>query len=91
VVSEGSQEHLIQRQQTPLMKLQITLLAVGIAVSAGAVGAELNRAANVASPLPSSSTTIVASQSALQQPITTTSKVSITGARPAIKGGSGDD
>jgi hypothetical protein len=73
------------------MKLQITLLAVGIAISAGAVGAEFNRAANVAAPQTSSNTTVVASQSSFQQPITSNSKVTLSGLRPAIKGGSGDD
>jgi|GEM_PF-3247529 hypothetical protein len=73
------------------MKLQIALLAVGVAVSAGAVGAELNRAANVASPMPSSSTSVVASHASLQQPITSTSKVTLTSLRPSVKGGSEDD
>ncbi len=73
------------------MKLQVTLLAVGIAVSAVAVGAEFNRAASVASPQLTSNTTTVASQSSLAQPITSTSKVTLSGLRPAIKGGSGDD
>ena len=73
------------------MKLQVALLAVGIAVSAGAVGAEFNRAANVASATSITSTTTVAAQSSLQQPITSTSKVSISNTKPTIKGGSEDD
>ena len=74
-----------------IMKLQVFILAIGVAVSAGAVGAELHRAASVAAVSGVSATPITASQSALQQPLTSTSKITISGARPAIKGGSGDD
>ena len=73
------------------MKLQVTLLVVGIAVSAGAVGAEFNRAANVASITQLSGATTVASQSSLNQSITSTSKVTISSTKPSIKGGSEDD
>ena len=73
------------------MKLQVFILAIGIAVSAGAVGAELHRAASVATIAQVTGTPITASQSGLQQPLTTSSKITITGGRPAIKGGSGDD
>ena len=73
------------------MKLQVALLAVGIAVSAGAVGAEFHRAANVASVTQISGATTVASQSSLKQTITASSKVSISTSKPTIKGGSEDD
>jgi hypothetical protein len=73
------------------MKLQVLILAIGVAVSAGAVGAELHRAASVATVTQVTGAPITASQSALQQPLTSSSKITISGARPTIKGGSGDD
>ena len=73
------------------MKLQVFILAIGVAVSAGAVSAELHRAATVAAVTQVAGAPIAASQSALQQPLTTSSKITISGARPTIKGGSGDD
>ena len=73
------------------MKLQVSILVIGIALSAGSVSAELHRSASVASATQTAGTTTVASQSSLKQSITTTSKVSLSGVRPSIKGGSGDD
>ena len=73
------------------MKLQVALLAVGLFVSAGAVGAEFTRAAHVASVSTSSSTTISANQSSLKQSTPTTSSTITLGAKPSIKGGVGED
>lgn len=73
------------------MKLQVFILAIGVALSAGAVGAELHRAANLATVSGVVGNPIAASQSALQQPLTTSSQITLSGVRPTIKGGSGDD
>jgi|GEM_PF-2418594 len=62
------------------MKLQISILVIGIALSAGSVSAELHRSASVASLSQSTGTAIVASSSSFQQSVTTksTSKKPIT-------------
>jgi len=73
------------------MKLQILILAVGVAVSAGAVGAELHRAGSAAAVIQPVGSTIATTQSSPRQPLTSSSKISFSGVRPAIKGGSGDD
>jgi hypothetical protein len=73
------------------MKRHIGILAIGIALSAVAVSAEVHRSA-VSHSVPSlSGTTAIASQSSLKEPITTTSTVSITPTRPTIKGGAGNE
>lgn len=74
------------------MKLQAALLAVGLFVSAGAVGAEFTRAANVSSVGIATTNTVSAAKSSLSTG-TTSGSASITlGARPSIAGGvSGDD
>ena len=71
------------------MKLQVALLAVGLFVSVGAVGAELNRAANVSSVSVASSNTVSAAKSSLSQG-TNTSTATLS-AKPSIAGGLGDD
>lgn len=84
------------------MKLQILILAVGVAVSAGAVTAELNRvpssspatqitstqvAISQSSPTRSTtSTPISVPQTAPAQPITKVSAVLLSGAKPSIVG-----
>lgn len=77
------------------MKLQIFILAIGIAVSAGAVEAELNRASHSAITSQSVSAPISASQSSLKQsttPAATTTPTLLNGVKPSIKGGNlGDD
>ena len=74
------------------MKLQIFILAIGIAVSAGAVEAELNRASHSAITTQTVSAPISASQTSLKQTITPAAPALLTGAKPSIKGGlSGDD
>ena len=73
------------------MKLQAALLAVGLFVSVGAVGAEMNRAAHVASAGTASSATVVANQSSLKQTAPTTTSLISRGAKPSIAGGTGED
>ena len=73
------------------MKLQVSLLVVGVALSVGSVSAELHRSAILASATQSTGTTIVTSQSSLKQSVTTPSKTTVTVVRPSVKGGSGDD
>ncbi len=74
------------------MKLQVFILAIGVALSAGAVSAEMHRAASVTSIVQTGGSTIAVAQTPLQQPaVTPKSKISISGARPSVKGGSGDD
>ena len=72
------------------MKLQVALLAVGLFVSVGAVGAELNRAANVSSISVASSNTVSVAKSSLSQGTASTSTATL-GAKPSIAGGLGDD
>ena len=73
------------------MKRHIGILAVGIALSAGAVSAELHRSA-VANSVPSIAVApAAAQQSLLKQPITNASKISITATRPTIKGAGGGE
>jgi len=69
------------------MKRHIGILAIGIALSAGAVSAELHRSA-VANSVPSIAVApAAAQQSLLKQPIPNASKISITATRPTITGG----
>ena len=88
----------------PLMKLQIFILAVGVAVSAGAVTAELNRSttgtpatqvasalviASPSSPKPATTKTpISVPQTAPAQSITKVSTALLSGAKPSITGSS---
>ena len=74
-----------------LMKLHVLVLAFGVAVSAGAVSAELHRASASATVIQPVGATIASTQSSPQQPITSTSKISISSVRSTIEGGSGDD
>ena len=89
--SAGAQASLTPSEQTATMKLQVTLLAVGIALSAGAVGIELNRSANVTSITQPATGAISASQSSLKQSATSSQASTLSSSRPIIKGGSGDD
>lgn len=73
------------------MKLQILILAVGVAVSAGAVGAELHRAGSAAAVIQPVGSTTAATASSPRQPLTSSSKISFSSVRPTLKGGSGDD
>jgi len=73
------------------MKRHIGILALGIALSAGAVSAELHRSA-VANSVPSIIVaTATSPQSLLKQPITNASKISTPATRPTIKGAGGGE
>ena len=72
------------------MKLQVALLAVGLFVSVGAVGAEMNRAANVASSTTVSTQSAVSTTSSALVTHATTSSINLS-VKPSIKGGSSDD
>lgn len=73
------------------MKLQIFILAFGIAISAGAVGAEVHRAASVSTVSQVVGTQAAVTQPSLKQAAKAGPKVAVSTVRPAIKGGSGDD
>ena len=73
------------------MKLQAALLAVGLFVSVGAVGAEMNRAAHVNSGSSAVASSVSATQASVQL-LSKTSAATITlGAKPSIAGGGGED
>lgn len=73
------------------MKLQIFILAIGVAASAGAVSAELHRAASTTSVVQTATAPIAAAQSALKQSVSTTPSTLSIGVKPSIKGGVGGD
>ena len=73
------------------MKLQAALLAVGLFVSVGAVGAEMNRAAHVNSGSSTVASSVSASQTSVQRPAKASPSTSSLGAKPSIAGGVGED
>jgi hypothetical protein len=73
------------------MKLQAGLLAIGIAMSAGAVTAELHRSALSHSAPSLSGAPIAGTQSSLKKPITNGSKISNNTTRPSITGGASSE
>ena len=73
------------------MKLQAALLAVGLFVSVGAVGAEMNRAAHVNSGSSAVSRSVSASQASVQLPSKASTSTISLGAKPSIAGGVGED
>ena len=73
------------------MKLQEALLAVGLFVSVGAVGAEMNRAAHVNSGSSTVASSVSASQTSVQIPSKASTSTILLGAKPSIAGGVGED
>lgn len=73
------------------MKLQIGILAIGIALSAGAVSAELHRSALSQSAPSLSVAPIAGTQSSIQKPIASGSKISINRTRPSINNGANNE
>jgi hypothetical protein len=73
------------------MKLQAALLAVGLFVSVGAVGAEMNRAAHVNSGSSAVASSVSATQASVQLPSKTSAATITLGAKPSIAGGGGED
>ncbi len=73
------------------MKLQAALLAVGLFVSVGAVGAEMNRASHVNSGSSAVASSVAATQASVQLPSKASASTITLGAKPSIAGGSGED
>ncbi len=73
------------------MKLQAALLAVGLFVSVGAVGAEMNRAAHVNSGSSVVASSVSATQASVQLPSKASASTITLGTKPSIAGGGGED